>query len=85
MTETVPAPADVEFYRPVLDVLWNAFGEDRLIYASNWPQIERVSDFATAHRIVARYFEGKGTGATEKYFWKNSRAVYRWVDRTQEK
>ena len=81
MTEIVPAPGDVEIYRPTLDVLWNAFGEDRLIYASNWAQIERVSDFATAHRIVARYFEGKGTGASEKYFWKNSKDVYRWVDR----
>ena len=81
MAATVPAPADVEFYRPTLDVLWNLFGEDRLIYASNWPQIERVSDFATAHDIVARYFEGKGVGSTEKYFWRNAKSVYRWVDR----
>ena len=82
MTDIVPAPADVAFYRPVLDVLWDVFGEDRLIYASNWPQIERVSNFATAHRIVARYFEGRGTEAAEKYFWKNSKVAYQWVDRT---
>jgi L-fuconolactonase len=81
MTETTPAPADVEFYRPTLDVVWNAFGADRVIYASNWPQIERVSDFETAHRIVAHYFESKGSEATEKFFWKNSRALYRWVER----
>ncbi len=83
MTTTLPAPADVEFYRPVLEVLWNAFGPDRLIYASNWPQIERFSDFATAHRIAARYFEDKGGEAAAKFFWKNSRAVYRWVERGQ--
>ena len=76
MTETTPAPADVEFYRPTLDALWNAFGPDRLIYASNWPQIERVSDFATAHNIVARYFEGRGSEAAEQYFWKNAVAAY---------
>ena len=81
MTEIIPAPADLEYYRPALEVLWNAFGQDRLIYASNWPQIERVSNFATAHRIVARYFETKGSEATEKYFWRNSRTVYQWTDR----
>ncbi len=83
MSAIVPAPADVEFYRPTLEVLWQAFGADRLIYGSNWPQIEQVSDFPTAHRIVARYFEGKGSEASEKYFWKNSKDAYRWVDRAQ--
>lgn len=81
MTEARPAPADVEFYRPALDVLWDAFGEDRLIYGSNWPQIEAVSDFATAQGIVASYFEGKGGEAVEKFFWKNARAAYRYVER----
>ncbi len=81
MTEIVPSPADVEYYRPTLDGLWHAFGTERLIYGSNWPQIEQVSDFATAHAIVARYFEDKGSGAAEKFFWRNSKAVYKWVDR----
>lgn len=81
MTETIPAPAAVEFYRPTLDVVWNAFGAERVIYASNWPQIERVSDFATAHRIVARYFASKGSAAEEKFFWQNSQNAYRWVER----
>src|SRR5580765_2254365 len=29
------APADVDFYRPVLDAIWGIFGDDRLIYGSN--------------------------------------------------
>src|SRR5207247_1039147 len=28
---------DASFYRPALDELWEIFGEDRLIYGSNWP------------------------------------------------
>ena len=40
-----------------------------------------VSDFATAQRIVALYFEGKGSEAREKFFWKNARAAYRYVER----
>lgn len=81
MTEIVPSPAELEYYKPTLDVLWHAFGAERLIYGSNWPQIDQVSDFATAHAIVARYFESKGSSAAEQYFWRNSKAAYKWVDR----
>jgi hypothetical protein len=28
------------------------------------------------------YFKGKGEEATEKYFWKNSKAAYKWIDRS---
>ena len=73
----VPAPSDPEHYRAVIDVVWNAFGEDRLIYASNWPQIERVSDYATELDIVRTYFERKATVASEKCFWRNANDFYR--------
>lgn len=70
--------ADPEFYRPALDVVWNAFGAERLIYASNWPQIEAFSDFATHHHILAHYFSEKGTDAEENFFWKNAQRMYQW-------
>ena len=82
MTETVPAPTDPDFYAPVIDVLWEAFGADRLLFASNWPQIEEVSDFATAFDIVDQYFSGKGAEAREKYFCRNSKSAYKWADRS---
>ena len=78
MAVDMPAPADPAFYRPAIDVVWNAFGTERLIYASNWPQIERVSDFATAHRIVADYFAEKGEDAEENFYWKNAKRMYKW-------
>lgn len=67
---------DPEHYRAVIDVVWDAFGEDRLIYASNWPQIERVSDYATQLRVVRTYFERKGSVASEKFFWRNAKNFY---------
>ncbi len=73
----VPAPSDPEHYRPVIDVVWNAFGEDRLIYASNWPQIERVSDYGTQLNIVQTCFERKGNAASQKFFWRNAVNFYR--------
>ncbi len=77
----VPAPSEPEYYRATIDAVWNAFGEDRVIYASNWPQIERVSDYATALDIVRSYFERKGSETVDRFFWKNARAAYKWVER----
>ena len=77
-----PAPDELDFYLPTLEAMWEAFGEERLVYGSNWPVCERASDFATAFRIVEEYFTGKGEKEKENYFWKNARAAYKWVERT---
>ena len=70
------------FYRPALDALWKIFGEDRLIYGSNWPVSEHAGDFiSNGLRIVRQYFSEKGEAACSKYFWKNSQKVYKWSPR----
>jgi predicted TIM-barrel fold metal-dependent hydrolase len=76
-----PAPKEVDFYRPVLDALWTIFGEDRLIYGSNWPVSERFGSYETVFTIVATYFRGKGEAAAEKFFANNARAAYKWQKR----
>lgn len=75
------APKDVSVYQPVLDALWNVFGEDRLIYGSNWPVSERYAPYAAVQGIVADFFRAKGKTATEKFFWRNSLAAYKWIKR----
>ncbi len=80
--DDTPPPDDVAYYAPTLDALWSAFGVDRLIYGSNWPVSERYAPYPTVQRIVDEYFSGKGQEARRKYFRDNSRAAYRWIDRT---
>ena len=80
-TKDKPSPTDVAYYAPTVDVLWDAFGVDRLVYGSNWPVSERFADYATVQRIVSQYFNAKGVVATEKYFWRNATAAYKWLDR----
>ncbi len=80
-TQDKPSPTDVAYYAPTVDVLWDAFGTDRLIYGSNWPVSERFADYATVQRIVSHYFNAKGVVAAEKYFWRNAVAAYKWLDR----
>ncbi len=70
------APRDVEFYRPTLDVLWNEFGEDRVIFGSNWPVSARFADYATVLSIVQSYFAERPHSARKKYFKTNAERVY---------
>ena len=74
-------PDDVNFYRSRLDELWEIFGEDRLIYGSDWPNSDLWAPYPQVLQVVREYFTGKGPTAAEKYFWKNSIAAYRWVKR----
>lgn len=73
-----PPPADPDYYRPVLDTLWRAFGEERLVYGSNWPVCERASPYATAIDVVRRYFASHGSRAAARYFGANAARIYRW-------
>ena len=75
-----PAPTDLDYYRPALDVLWDSFGEDRLIFGSNWPVVEQSGSLADSVAIVQSYFAEKGQEATDKYFYKNAQRVYKLVE-----
>jgi len=74
-------PESVDFYRPVLDVAWNAFGPDRLIYGSNWPVCGRYASYGTVERIVVDYFRQRGSEALEKFLSRNAAKAYKSVTR----
>ncbi|WP_236621056.1 amidohydrolase family protein [Rhodopirellula sallentina] len=76
------APDDLGFYRPYLDVVWDAFGDDRVIYASNWPVSERAADYESLQRIVFEYAAERGKEATRNFASLNSKRAYQWVERT---
>ena len=70
------APAELDFYRPVLDILWKLFGADRLIYGSNWPVSEHYSPLGRVQQIAMSYFAEKDQAALDKVFWKNAQTAY---------
>ncbi|MBI5083102.1 MAG: amidohydrolase family protein [Acidobacteria bacterium] len=74
-------PANTAYYRESLDRLWDAFGEDRLIYGSNWPVSDRMAPYATVLDVVREYFQSKGAAAGSRFFHENSKAAYRWAPR----
>jgi L-fuconolactonase len=77
-------PLNVDAYRPVLDHLWDIFGQDRLIYGSDWPNSNPWGTYAQVLNVVQTYFTGKGRSPAEKFLWRNSVAAYRWVKRDEK-
>ncbi|MBM3753061.1 MAG: amidohydrolase [Acidobacteria bacterium] len=62
-------PAD---YKPVMDFIWDIFGEDLLVYAGR---------NKAALDVLHDYFAAKSPTAAEKYFWKNSVKAFHWIQR----
>lgn len=74
-------PEDLDFYRARLEELWSIFGDDRVLFGSDWPNSDQWADYAKVMQVVREFFRTKTRAAAEKYFWKNSLAAYRWVRR----
>jgi L-fuconolactonase len=74
-------PLDLPFYRERLDRLTGIFGEDRVLYGSDWPNSDQTAPYSAVFAVVRDYYAGQSRDAAEKYFWKNSIAAYRWVKR----
>ena len=72
---------DLSLYRERLDMLWSIFGENRVMFGSDWPNSEHVGAISDVMAVAREYINGKGTAAAEKVFWRNSAAAYRWVKR----
>lgn len=74
-------PQELNFYRARLEELFDIFGEDRLLFGSDWPNSDQWEPYEVELQLVRQYFTAKGRSVAEKYFWKNSVAAYRWVKR----
>ena len=75
-----PAPGNLAFYRPTLDVLWRLYGSERLIYGSNWPVSAKAAPYETVFRIAYTYFEPKGTEVINRVFRQNALGFYRCAE-----
>jgi len=73
------APRDPAFYEPWLDAVWEAFGDGRLLYGSNWPVSDKAGTYAEVLAIVRPYVAARGPVAERQFFAGAARAAYRWV------
>lgn len=59
------APADLSLYRPFFDVVWNAFGPERILFGSNWPVSARCAPYETVLGIARSFLMERGGAAIE--------------------
>lgn len=84
MRENGKLITDPHYYQAGLDTLWDIFGEDHVLFGSDWPNGDHVATYAQTFSIVRAYMARNSASAREKYFWKNSIAAYRWQRRRQD-
>ncbi len=72
---------ELSSYRARLDDLVGAFGEDRVLFGSDWPNSDGVAPIDKVFAVANEYFLSTPRSVAEKYFWKNSVAAYKWVKR----
>jgi L-fuconolactonase len=67
--------------KPRLDLLMETFGEDRVVFGTNWPETWGVATPAQIVGLARAYFATRSRAEAEKYFWKNSLEFYKWKKR----
>jgi L-fuconolactonase len=75
------AVTDVGYYKDALDSIWATFGEDRILFGSDWPNSDHVASYQETMSLARAYITQKSPVAQDKFFWKNSSAAYRWRPR----
>ncbi|MDN3690319.1 amidohydrolase family protein [Cyclobacterium jeungdonense] len=65
-----------DFY-PYLDVVMDAFGEDRLLFGSDWPVCKLAASYQQVCEILESYLEGKPEAFQNKVWYENARKFYR--------
>lgn len=67
--------------RARLDQLMAAFGEDRVMFGGDWPNSVGTATIPEGLTLMRDYFAGRPRIQAEKYFWRNSRRIYKWKKR----
>lgn len=61
---------------PFLEVVWNAFGEDRLLFGSDWPVCLAAASYEDTSSLIYQFFSSFGQEVTQKIFGRNAIQFY---------
>lgn len=71
-----PAPIAAEHYTAILEAVYEAFGEERCLFGSDWPLLELNGNYAAAVAITEAFLQGKSGTALDKVMANNAINVY---------
>ncbi|MBC8001402.1 MAG: amidohydrolase family protein, partial [Opitutaceae bacterium] len=66
-------PTDI---KPYLDVIFEAFDEDRVMFGSDWPVCLLAGSYQQVHDLTANYVAGQSASVREKFFGGNAANFY---------
>ena len=70
-------PSDFTFY---LDTIFDAFGEDRILYGSDWPVALLAGSYQQVYDLVHQHFKSLDESARAKLFGENATRIYRLLN-----
>ena len=73
--------SDLNLLQGWLDEIWDIFGEDRIVFGTDFPHEDRNAPFLNVLSTSTSYVRMKSSVAQEKVLWRNSARIYRWVKR----
>ncbi len=65
LSRVQPAPLALSYYEPVFEVVWQAFGADRLVFGSDWPVSARAGTLAAGLDLWREYATRHGAAALQ--------------------
>jgi predicted TIM-barrel fold metal-dependent hydrolase len=75
---------DLASHRDRLDHLRGIFGDDRVMFGSDYPNSVGTATIDQVVSLVKNYFAAQPRSVAEKYFWRNSVRCYKWVKRSAD-
>jgi predicted TIM-barrel fold metal-dependent hydrolase len=64
-----------------LEYLYGMFGEDRVIFGTDYPNSYGVATISEQVGLMKKFFSNKTRAQAEKYFWRNASRVYKYIKR----
>jgi predicted TIM-barrel fold metal-dependent hydrolase len=79
--DTKQVVSDYAVLRDRLEYLFGMFGEDRVIFGTDYPNSYGVATISEQVGLMKKFFSTKTRGQAEKYFWRNAARVYKFTRR----
>lgn len=67
---------DPEYYVNILDHQWENWGEDKVVYGSNWPVSDRLAEYKYVFQAVDHFLSTRSKEARRKFYNTNTNTVY---------
>lgn len=72
---------DYKFLSDRLEYLYGLFGEDRVMFGTDYPNSYGVATIAEEVGLMKKFFATKTKAQADKYFWRNAAHIYKYVKR----